>query len=162
MSVRIAGDDSKTGSGRIPSGRRGPRVIKFNGDTVHCPHRCGRADRRCASVSTASAGRWAVNGRGSRRANRVPSGVVNERTRSSRGCERGRSRWRKARRQVGALVGAAAGAVLAVIQSSKTSGDTGYPAGAPRPKSNPGIAFALFIPGGALVGALVGAAIGKN
>ena len=61
---------------------------------------------------------------------------------------------------IGALIGAGVGAVMAVIQLTKTSGDTGYPAGAPRPKSDPLLPFVVMVPTGAALGALVGLIVG--
>jgi len=63
---------------------------------------------------------------------------------------------------VGALIGAGVGAVLAAIQDTKTSGDTGYPAGAPRPQSDPLVAFIVMVPTGAALGALVGLIVGSR
>lgn len=63
---------------------------------------------------------------------------------------------------VGALIGAGVGAVLAAIQDTKTSGDTGYPAGAPRPQSDPLLAFVVMVPTGAVLGALVGLLVGSR
>ena len=63
---------------------------------------------------------------------------------------------------VGALIGAGIGAVLAAIQDTKTSGNTGYPAGAPRPQSDPLVAFIVMVPAGAALGALVGLIVGSR